>query len=163
MLNQITDLVDGIISKVEDSAFLQSIALLLGRIAVFFPFHNSGLIKYNDWLNTGFSPNAFSITVYQFDPANGEDAFFAVPGLDPVLGAYMATFGEMVLPFLVLIGIAGRVGAVGLLIMTVVIQFVAWDSWEHHIWWATCLAFVALKGPGLISVDHFIRQRFMGR
>jgi putative oxidoreductase len=52
--------------------------------------------------------------------------------------------------------------ATALLVMTLVIQvFVYPDAWATHLGWATALAFIIFRGPGALSIDHYLRKRFL--
>ena len=56
------------------------------------------------------------------------------------MAAYLATFSEYFLSLAVVLGFATRLSALGLLIMTAVIQvFVYPESWSVHILWAAIL------------------------
>ena len=57
-----------------------------------------------------------------------------------------------------LVGLFTRLGALGMLVMTLVIQlFVFPDAWlSAHMFWATILFAVIALGPGTISLDHLI-------
>jgi putative oxidoreductase len=44
--------------------------------------------------------------------------------------------------------------------MTFVIEtFVYPDLWLIHLTWATILLFILTRGPGAISLDHFLAKR----
>lgn len=85
---------------------------------------------------------------------------YALPIIPYRLAAYLATYAEHVFPILLILGLASRLSAAGLLVMTLVIQlFVYPDAWATHLAWATALAFVIFRGPGAVSIDHLIRRR----
>lgn len=80
---------------------------------------------------------------------------YALPLIPSPFAAVAATVAEHVLPILLILGIATRLSALGLLGMTAVIQiFVYPEAWQTHGLWAACLLAVAARGPGRISVDH---------
>ena len=80
---------------------------------------------------------------------------YALPLIPSPVAAVAATVAEHVLPILLILGIATRLSALGLLGMTAVIQiFVYPEAWQTHGLWAACLLAVAARGPGRISVDH---------
>jgi len=63
---------------------------------------------------------------------------------------------------LLLIGLASRLSALGLLAMTVVIQiFVYPANYPDHLLWAAALLLIAARGPGAISIDHLIKRKLM--
>ena len=62
---------------------------------------------------------------------------------------------------LLVLGLASRFAALGLLAMTAVIQvFVYPGAWPTHGVWAACLLLVAARGPGPWSLDHVLARRF---
>ena len=70
----------------------------------------------------------------------------------------MATIAELVLPVLLVLGLLARVSALGLLVMTAVIQiFVFPDAWITHGLWAAALLVVLAQGPGRLSLDRLLR------
>ena len=72
----------------------------------------------------------------------------------------MSTIGEHLFPVLLVIGLASRISAIGLLVMTVVIQlFVFPDGWPEHILWIALLVQLISRGPGAISIDYLIWNR----
>ena len=79
----------------------------------------------------------------------------------PVLAAHATAIAEHLLPVLLVLGLLTRLGALGLLTMTMVIQlFVYPDAWLNaHMFWATILFAVVALGPGKISLDHLITRR----
>lgn len=80
--------------------------------------------------------------------------------ISPELGALLSAVGEHVLPILLLIGLATRFAALGLLMMTLVIQiFVYPDAYPTHGLWAAALLYLMAKGPGKASLDHLIALR----
>jgi putative oxidoreductase len=88
---------------------------------------------------------------------------YKVPVLPPELAAYLAVAVELAGPILLVLGLAARVGAAAMLGMTLVIQiFVYPQSYPDHLLWAGPLLYLLLRGPGVVSIDHLIRRRFIG-
>lgn len=86
---------------------------------------------------------------------------YALPLIDFRLAAYLATIAEHVLPVLLVLGLATRFSALGLLVMTAVIQFLVYPgAWVTHGLWAACLLALIAKGPGIVAVDHWIARRY---
>jgi putative oxidoreductase len=72
----------------------------------------------------------------------------------------LSTIAEHVFPVLLVVGLASRLSALGLLVMTAVIQiFVYPDGWPEHILWAAALLLIIARGPGALSLDHVIWGR----
>ncbi|MCK9517171.1 MAG: DoxX family protein [Ottowia sp.] len=82
----------------------------------------------------------------------------------PHLLALASSSAEIILPILLVLGLATRLSALGLLGMTAVIQLIVPDGWAnfHLPWAAMAIALIAI-GPGRLSVDHWIRQFFERR
>ena len=77
----------------------------------------------------------------------------------PVLAAYLLSYAEFILPVMLVLGLGTRFAALGLLIMTALIQIYVLPEalWSVHIYWAAILMVLLSRGPGQISVDHIIR------
>jgi putative oxidoreductase len=58
-------------------------------------------------------------------------------------------------------GLFTRFAALGMLIMTLVIQiFVYPNAFDTHGVWAVCLLFLMKYGAGPLSLDHLVARRF---
>lgn len=92
--------------------------------------------------------------------ANAVDLFreeYRLPLLPPEWGALLAAAGEHLLPALLLVGLATRFSAAGLLAMTAVIQLLVYPgAWPTHGVWAAALLWLMLRGPGAVSLDHLL-------
>lgn len=119
----------------------QPLAALAARIYLAQAFFLSGLTKIRDW----------ETTVLLFTEE------YQVPLLSPQLAAISGTAGELVLPVLLLIGLAGRFSALGLSVVNVVavvsLAEIAPAALQQHITWGVLLAALALYGVGRWSVD----------
>ena len=81
----------------------------------------------------------------------------------PVVAAHLAAFAENILPILLVAGFATRLSALALFVMTIVIQFIyPGGFWNHHLLWFFLLLFIMARGPGCVSLDHFIAARYRG-
>ncbi len=86
---------------------------------------------------------------------------YRLPLISPELAAPMAAFAEHFFPLMLLVGLATRFSALALLGMTLVIEiFVYPDAYPVHGVWATALLFLIAKGPGKLSLDHWIARRY---
>ena len=131
------------------SETLTPLALFALRLPVAVIFWRSGRTRVEGW-------NIFDITESQ--PFLFEYEF----GLPfPVLAAHLTAIAEHVLPVLLVLGLFTRLGALGMLTMTMVVQlFVYPDAWLNaHMFWAVILFAVVVLGPGKISLDHVIGRR----
>lgn len=85
---------------------------------------------------------------------------YRLPLLTPELGASLAALGEHVLPVLLLLGLATRLSAFGLLGMTAVIQLLVYPgAWATHGTWAALLLMLMARGAGAWSLDHLLGLR----
>jgi putative oxidoreductase len=115
------------------------------RAAVAVIFWNSAMAKLANW----------DTTVALFTDE------YQVPLLPPELAAYMAATIELTTPILLVLGLLTRAAAFVLLGMTMVIEvFVYPQAWPTHIQWAAMLLILLCRGPGELSIDHLLRQRF---
>jgi putative oxidoreductase len=124
------------------------------RIALAAPFFKSGLTKWDGFLS--LSPAAAYLFEDEFKlHILGEAYDFPMP----IAVAYLDGIAEIVLPVLLVIGLATRFSALALLVMTGVIQLVVPDGWANfHLPWAgLALAIIAL-GPGALSLDHLLEE-----
>ena len=86
---------------------------------------------------------------------------YQLPLIDPVIAAHISAFSEHFFPILLVIGLATRFSALALLLMTAVIEiFVYPGAWPTHGVWATCFLVVISRGPGWLSLDHLIGQKY---
>ncbi|MCP5366230.1 MAG: DoxX family protein [Hyphomicrobiales bacterium] len=122
---------------------------LLARIGIAGIFFKSGLTKVM-W----DGGPAFSDSVqYLFEEE------YALPLLPWDVAAVLAASAELLLPPLLILGLATRLSALALLGMTVVIQvFVYPNLWDTHATWAAALVFLIARGAGPWSLDHLIAR-----
>lgn len=85
---------------------------------------------------------------------------YRLPLLAAPLAAHLAAYAEHALPLLLVLGLGTRLGAAGLLAMTLVIQvFVYPAAWPTHLGWATLLLYLVARGGGRWSADHLLVGR----
>ncbi|HKX40127.1 MAG TPA: DoxX family protein [Burkholderiaceae bacterium] len=89
---------------------------------------------------------------------------YRLPLLPPELAAYIATGIELSMPMLLVLGLFTRAASVVLLSMTAVIEiFVYPQAWPTHIQWAAMLLVLMCRGPGTLSLDHWLWDRVRHR
>jgi putative oxidoreductase len=103
----------------------------------------------------------FSLTLPAQVKAETFTAFmtqFAPLPVPPVPAAYMVSYAEFFLPLMLVLGLGTRIAALGLLIMTAVIQIYIMPEhlWTTQIYWFAILTVLLAQGPGQISADHVI-------
>lgn len=87
---------------------------------------------------------------------------FALPLISPRFAAYLTTYAEHLFPLLLIVGLASRLSATALLVMTAMIQFFVYPgAWATHLLWAVMLVFIIFRGPGALAADHLVRKRYM--
>ena len=129
-----------------------AVAPPLLRLALAVPFFKSGLTKWDGFLS--LSPAAVFLFEDEFKlHIFGQDYGFPLP----TAVAFFDGVAEIVLPVLLVIGLATRFSALGLLIMTGVIQLVVPEGWANfHLPWAALAVATIALGPGTLSLDHLI-------
>jgi len=131
---------------------LQAPFALATRLYVSWVFLNSGWLKLTSWSQT-------------LDLFRSE---YHVPLLPPAMAAVVGTFGELFFPVLVILGLAGRIGAVGMF----AVNAMAVISYAHvlfsegfeaaigqHYLWGFMLIMLAVYGPGALSLDRLLARR----
>jgi putative oxidoreductase len=122
------------------------------RIALAVPFFRSGLTRWDGFFS--LSPSAAYLFEEEFKLHifGGEYGFPA-----PDVIAHLVGVAEITLPILLVLGLATRFAALGLLIMTGVIQLVVPDGWANfHLPWAALATAIIALGPGGLSLDRLI-------
>ena len=121
---------------------LQPLAALLARLYVAQVFFLSGLTKLRDW----------GTTVALFTDE------YHVPLLSPPVAAALGTAGELVLPVLLVLGLGGRLSALGLFVVNFVavisLSEIAPAAFQQHVFWGSLLAALAIFGLGPWSFDR---------
>ena len=110
----------------------------------------SGLSKLRDWDTT--------LTLFQEE--------YHVPVLSPELAAYLGTSGELVLPVLLVLGLATRFAAFGLTFVNLMAVVSYWHvlsmaepALAQHVYWGVLILVVLLHGPGRISFDAMLWKK----
>jgi putative oxidoreductase len=115
------------------------------RLAVATVFWNSAMTKLANW------DTAVALFVDEYK----------VPLLAPELVAYLAVSIELMTPVLLVAGLFTRVAAFVLLGMTAVIEIFVYPlAWPTHIQWAAMLLILLCRGPGGLSIDHWLWKQF---
>lgn len=115
------------------------LANLWARIYIGLIFFRSGQAKLSDFEET--------IDLFTDD--------WALPFLPAQPAAYLATAGELILPVLLFVGLFTRLGALGLLVMTVIIQVYVLPFDTHYLWMIILALLIGLGG-GKLSLDYLL-------
>lgn len=126
----------------------QGLVLLVARLGLAAVFWLSGRTKVD---------GVFTITDSTYFLFAEE---YRLPLIPSSLAAGAATTAEHVLPILLVLGLLTRLSALGLLIMTLVIQvFVYPDAWGTHLGWAALALVLLRSGAGPLALDRMIGVR----
>jgi len=127
--------------------------LLYFRWYVAWVFLKAGLFKINDW--------DLTLTLFEYE--------YAVPFLPFELAAYLATFGELVFPIFLIAGLGTRFTAIALSIvniMAVVSYYATLAKGAGLVWhymWGSMLLTNIIYGGGFLSVDQWLKSKFLNR
>jgi putative oxidoreductase len=125
------------------------------RIALAIPFFRSGMTK---WDGLSLSSSA----TYLFENEFKLHLFGSAYNFPfPDAAALASASGEIVFPILLVLGLATRFAAAGILLMTLIIQLVVPDGWlTYHLPWAAMAFALMALGPGALSLDRLIARAF---
>jgi len=131
--------------------YLQPVGLLAARLYVAWVFFAAGLTKLRDW----------DTTLFLFEEE------YSVPFIPFELAAYLGTAGEILLPIILVFGIASRFGALGLSALNVVavisLAEIAPAALYGHVIWGLLLMQVVLFGAGKFSVDDLVKSKLTNK
>ncbi|HCS91200.1 MAG: DoxX family protein [Thiohalocapsa sp. PB-PSB1] len=128
-----------------------SLLCLTIRLYVGWQFFKAGKTKIADWDSTLF--------LFREE--------YSVPVLPPEVAAVSGTFGELVFPVLLFLGLFSRPAALGLFVvnMVAVISYPALFGFacpaaiNDHFAWGTLLLVIVAFGPGRLSVDAWLARK----
>ncbi len=124
--------------------------LLILRLALARPFFASGLTRWDGWLTLSFGAKNLFEQDYKLHVFGSEIAF-------PMPDILAAIAPAITLPILLVFGFLTRWTALGLLVMTEIIQLTYPDGWANfHLYWAAMALAILTFGPGALSLDRLI-------
>lgn len=133
----------------------QSLPLLALRFALAIPFFKSGLTKWDGFLTLSQGARFLFEQEFKLHIFGSE-----IPYPFPLAMATAAGIGELVLPILLILGLATRFAALGLLLMTAIIQLTIPDGWANfHLPWAAMALALVVFGGGRIAIDRLVMPR----
>ncbi|HLQ25406.1 MAG TPA: DoxX family protein [Acidiferrobacterales bacterium] len=129
--------------------FLSPVIDLFIRLWVANVFWKSGLTKIASWDAT--------VALFTYE--------YHVPLLPPEIAATLGTAVELIFPVLLAFGLGARLSAAVLFVFNIIAVISYPDLSEvglkDHIYWGILLLVPLLHGPGKLSIDHFIWQKWM--
>lgn len=169
------------LTRATDGWLLGLLARFVFVAVLFVYFFNSSLTKFDG------GPFAISDSAYfQIVPPIVEAA-----GYDPSqvaffpwqLLVFVGSYAEVILPILIVLGLFTRIAALGMIIFVIVQTYVdiafhqvdagtigAWFDnlsdaaiLDQRMLWLFLFAYLVIKGPGLVSLDHLLGRRLSGR
>lgn len=151
-IHQIGMLADRLIGLVRTVAQPSMVQWVM-RIALAVPFWRSGINKWDGFLQLK------DTTVLLFS----EEFMLHLPGGPyhypaPAVFAFVSGCGEILFPTLLVLGLATRFAATGLLFMTCIVELTVPDGWPIHVTWAAMALGIMAWGPGRLSLDYGIRH-----
>ncbi|PKH06367.1 DoxX family protein [Moritella sp. Urea-trap-13] len=130
-------------------SMLEPITLLAARVYVGWAFFSSGLTKLKNW----------DSTLFLFEEE------YNVPLLPYELAAYLGTAAEIILPLLLMAGLASRFSALGLFFVNIVavisLEDIAAAAYAQHVLWGTLLLQVVTFSGGRFALDHVIKSKLV--
>ena len=155
----------------ESRNILQPLLNFSFRFYVAYVFFKSGLTKVDDKFQVTEN------TIYFFEE-------LTIPLIPTELAAYLATYAELILPILLVLGLLTRFAAFALFILNAVatyafvhadfhtsfnsegasqvVEFLKHPGDWQHLLWGAMLAMVVAYGPSKISIDRWIADKFRG-
>jgi len=130
-----------------------SLTQLILRFGLAVPFWRSGVNKWDGFLKLNDTAILLFSSEFQLHLPGGPYPFPA-----PAVVAFAAGSAEILLPILLVFGLATRFAALGLLAMTIIVQLTVPDGWPVHVTWAAMTLGIMAWGPGRISLDHLIKE-----
>ena len=129
-----------------------SLTMLALRFALAVPFWKSGMTKWDGYFTLSFGAKQLFIDEFKLHLFGAE-----YPFPYPELTATLSAIGEVTFPVLLVLGLGTRYAALGLLVMTGVIQLSFPEGWANfHLYWASLALAILTFGPGRIALDSVI-------
>jgi putative oxidoreductase len=146
-LGQLVDKASHLVQTIAAPSLVQ----LVLRVALAVPFWRSGILKWDGL----FKLNDTAVTLFT------DEFMLHLPGGPyhypaPTVMAFLSGCGEIMFPILLILGLGTRFAALGLLIMTVIVELTVPDGWPVHITWAAMALGIMAYGPGRLSLDQLI-------
>jgi putative oxidoreductase len=130
-----------------------SLVQLALRVALAMPFWRSGVLKWDGFLQLNDTAVTLFTDEFMLHLPGGPYPFPA-----PTLMAFLSGCGEIVFPVLLVLGLGTRFAALGLLLMTAIIELTVPDGWPIHLTWAAMALAIMAHGAGRLSIDALIAR-----
>jgi putative oxidoreductase len=131
-----------------------SLTQLVLRFALALPFWRSGVKKWDGFLQLNDVAVFLFSSEFKLHLPGGPYAFPA-----PATVAFLSGSAEIIFPILLVLGLGTRFAALGLLLMTAVIQLTVPSGWPIHLTWAAMALALMANGSGRVSLDYLVSRR----
>jgi putative oxidoreductase len=129
---------------------LSSLVSLVIRLYVADVFWKSGMTKIASWDTT--------LALFENE--------YSVPLIPSDVAAVLGTGAELIFPVLLAVGLGTRFAAFSLFVFNIVAVISYPDLSEagraEHFYWGLLLLVPLFYGPGRISIDHYLRRKWLG-
>jgi putative oxidoreductase len=130
-----------------------SLVQLVMRVALAVPFWRSGILKWSGFLRLSDTAVALFTDEFMLHLPGGPYHYPV-----PAVMAFLSGCGEITFPVLLILGLATRFAAFGLLLMTFIVELTVPDGWPIHITWAAMALGIMAWGPGRFSIDYWLQK-----
>jgi putative oxidoreductase len=148
-LGLLADKFSRLVQAIAQPSFVQ----LVMRVALAVPFWRSGILKWSGFLQLSDTAVALFTDEFMLHLPGGPYHYPA-----PTVMAFLSGSGEILFPILLIFGFGTRFAALGLLLMTAIVELTVPDGWPIHITWAAMALGIMAYGPGRISIDYLARH-----
>ncbi|MBI5263491.1 MAG: DoxX family protein [Bradyrhizobium sp.] len=140
-------------NRLVQAVAVPSVVQLVLRVALAVPFWRSGILKWDGFLKLSDIAVTLFTDEFMLHLPGGPYPFPA-----PAVMAFLSGSAEIIFPVLLVLGLATRFAALGLLFMTAIVELTVPDGWPVHITWAAMALSIMAFGPGRISIDHLMSR-----
>ncbi|KQR78452.1 hypothetical protein ASG35_08410 [Burkholderia sp. Leaf177] len=127
---------------------------LVLRLALAVPFYKSGILKWHGFLQLNDTAIDLFTEEFKLHLPGGPYAF-----PHPAVFAFLSGCGEVMFPVLLVLGFGTRFAALGLILMTCIIELTVPEGWPIHLTWLAMALAIAAWGPGRISIDYLLGDK----
>ena len=152
-ISQFVQRANAIIAQIAQPSLTQ----LVLRIGLATPFWRSGINKWDGFLQLNETAVYLFSTEFKLHLPGGPYPFPA-----PEVMAFLVGSAEILFPVLLVLGLATRIAACALLVMTLVVELTVPEGWPVHVTWAAMALGIMPWGPGRFSLDDWVERRFRG-
>lgn len=139
--------------RLVQAAATPSLVQLVMRVALAVPFRKSGMLKWNGFLKLNDTAVRLFTDEFMLHLPGGPYHFPA-----PAVMAFLSGCAEITLPVLLVLGLGTRFAALGLLLMTLIVELTVPEGWPIHLTWAALALGIMAWGPGSLSIDSWLRR-----